>query len=50
MSRLRLMLVLIGLFHVADALYTVRYHDASPLKSIGLASVMFVAALLGKSK
>lgn len=50
MSRLRLVLILIGLFHVADAIYTVAYRDASPLKSIVLASIMFAAAVLGRGK
>ena len=50
MSRLRLILMLMGLFHVADAIYTATYHDTSPLKSIVLASIMSLAALLGRGK
>lgn len=46
MSRLRLILVLLGLFHVADAIYIVACHDASPRKSIVLASMAFLGALL----
>lgn len=50
MSRLRPILVLLGLFHVADAIYIVAWHDASPRKSILLASVAFLGALLGRGK
>lgn len=52
MSKIRAALILLGLFHVADAIYTVaRQDDASPLKSIALAAIMFLVVLLsGKDK